>query len=109
MEIVDIIRPALLILIPALNVLGIWLKGTKGTNADGTVSYPNQRVKSKNIPLILLIIAILFCIVSNLVNADLMGWRLILNALTVGSIEGLVCTGVSVLGYDIIKGKAKTK
>ena len=103
----ELIRPTLLILIPALNTLGVWLKGKKVTDTNGIVRYPKQKVPSHIIPFVLLGTAIVFCIIENLVSGSLLGWRLILNSLSTGAVEGLVCTGIAVFGYDVIKGVTK--
>lgn len=102
----ELLRPALLILVPALNAVGLYIKGKKVIDDKGEDTYPNQKVKGNMIPLVLLGLAILFCVVENLTTSSLLGWRLVMHSLSTGSIEGLVCTGVAVFGYDVIKGVA---
>lgn len=103
----ELLRPALLILVPALNAVGLYIKGKKVVDENGKDTYPNQKIKGNMIPLVLLGLAVLFCVVDNLTSSGLLGWRLVVHSLSTGAMEGLVCTGVAVFGYDMVKGVAK--
>ena len=102
-----ILTPSLLVVIPALNVLGLWIKGKKTIDMFGEATYPHSLVKPKFIPLVLFSIAVLVCIATSLTSLELEGWKLILQSVTNGLTQGLICTGVSVFGYDLVKGLKK--
>ena len=101
------LNPTLIMLVPALNVLGLYLKGKGVIDGRGITTYPKQKVKPKYLPMILFCVAVVFCIVNNFCTLDFEGWRLVAQSLSTGLTQGLICTGVSVFGYDLVKGLKK--
>lgn len=75
----SLIKPALLVLVPVLNAIGLWLKGKKHFDAEGAVTYPLAKVKSKFIPFILLAIAVVIATIYDFIVSPYHGWRMACN------------------------------
>ena len=94
MELFEYIKPELLILIPVLNIIGLMIK--------------NSKIKNNYIPLLLTIIAIVFCIIISLsgpvLGREALGWFVDMSA--IGASIGFLCTSASALkvsGKDNMK------
>lgn len=100
----SMIKPTLLILIPILNAIGQWLKGEKAV--DGT--YSKARIKTVDIPLVLLGISILVSIVYGFIVSTFQGWRMVLDAVVItGLLQGSLVAFVSMGVYDTAKKKER--
>jgi hypothetical protein len=88
----SLIKPALLVLVPFLNAIGLCLKGKKHVASDRVFSYPLAKVKSKFIPFILLLeIAMAIATIYGFIVSSDQGWRMALDAVFVtGLLQGAV-------------------
>ena len=91
MDLIEYIRPELLILIPALNVFGFIIK--------------TMQIKDKHIPLILGFSSIILSCVWVMGN----GGDNVLHALFTGVVQGVLCAGASVYGHQVFKQYKKDK
>ena len=100
----SLIKPALLVMVPVLNAIGLWLKGKKHVATDGLVTYPLAKVKSKFIPFILLAIAVAIATIYGFIVSPYHGWRMALDAIFVtGLLQGAVVAFTSMGVYDATK------
>lgn len=76
-ELVKFIPEQLFILVAALNILGMFMKS-------------NDKIKDYLIPWILLVVGIVFSVLIDDLNAT-------------SVLQGIICTGVAVLGNQLIK------
>jgi len=99
------LRPELLILFPVLNGIGVWLKGKMILGNNGEKTYPNAKVATGRIPIVLVVFAVSVCTVYGFMSTEYTGWRMVLDAVVMtGILQGILVTSVSVLGYDVLKG-----
>lgn len=80
-ELVKFIPEQLFILVAALNILGMFMKS-------------NDKIKDHLIPWILLVVGIVFSVLIDDLNAT-------------SVLQGIICTGVAVLGNQLVKQAQK--
>lgn len=103
----DFLKPALLILVPILNTLGFWLKGKKVETYKGN-TYPNARIETGKIPIVLIIISCIVSIIYGFIVSPYMGWRMILDAVVMtGLLQGTLVAFVSMGVYDTLRKKER--
>ena len=93
-ELLEYISPELLILIPALYIVGLALKKT-------------HRIKDEYIPLSLGIVSILLCCLHVVATSAVSGWRSVIMALFTGIVQGILCAGACVFTHQTIKQTLK--
>ena len=96
----EYLKPALLILVPILNSMGFWLKGKKVETYKGN-TYPNARIETGKIPIVLIIISCIISIIYGFIVSPYTGWRMILDAVVMtGLLNGLMVAFISMGLYD---------
>ncbi|WP_320122731.1 phage holin family protein [uncultured Sphaerochaeta sp.] len=100
----NMIKPALLVLVPILNVVGQWMKGqTLGTGAA-----QKAKVESNLIPVILICTAVLVSTIYGFIVSSYQGWRMILDAVVMtGLLQGALVAFVSMGVYDTLRKKER--
>ncbi|WP_319757699.1 hypothetical protein [uncultured Sphaerochaeta sp.] len=100
----SMIKPALLVLVPILNVVGQWLKG----QTLGTGTARKAKVESIMIPVILICTAVLVSTVYGFIVSGYQGWRMILDAVVMtGLLQGTLVAFVSMGVYDTLRKKER--
>nr|WP_319520974.1 hypothetical protein [uncultured Sphaerochaeta sp.] len=100
----SMIKPALLILVPILNVVGQWLKG----QTLGTGTARKAKVESNLIPVILICTAVLVSTIYGFIVSNYQGWRMILDAVVMtGLLQGTLVAFVSMGVYDTLRKKER--
>ena len=89
----ELIHPELLILIPLLNMIGLWIKNT-------------EKIPNKYIPLILGGSGIITAMVYLFASSSDAG---VLQTIFNGIIQGILCAGASVYANQLVKQAAKTE
>lgn len=90
MDFLVYIDPALLVLIPVLNLMGWAIKKV-------------ESIDSRHIPLILLAVGIVLSVLWVLAGAEISGYRDVLLAVFTALVQGILCAGAAVLGNQIAK------
>lgn len=91
-DVAKLLRPGLLLLIPALNALGFALK-----------RYKRAKGRNFSITACLYVFGVAVAALYGLMTSQYEGWRYVVDALVVcGACQGLVCAGVSTKGYDAV-------
>ena len=89
-QIINYIKPELLILLPVLYFIGIAAK-------------QSASIKDKHIPLLLGVVGVLLAVIYVLASSAIVGWQGALMAVFVALTQGILCAGCSVYINQIIK------
>ncbi|MFV0402269.1 MAG: phage holin family protein [Oscillospiraceae bacterium] len=90
MEFLKYIDPALLILIPALNLIGWAIKHI-------------EKADNRHIPLMLMAAGVVLAILWVLASSDIATYKDVFTAIFTALVQGVLCAGVAVLGNQILK------
>lgn len=93
-QILNFIKPELLILIPVLYFIGMALK-------------KSEEVNDRHIPLLLGAFGIGLAVLYVLVSADIFSWKGVLLAIFTGITQGVLCAGCSVYVNQLMKQGGK--
>jgi len=96
MDFRDFIEPWFLVLTPVLYVLGKIIKDT-------------QKVNDRHIPLILGLSGIILCIIYIIGKSTFDGYQDIMIGSFTALVQGLLCAGAAVYGYEIFKNEGLIK
>lgn len=83
MDVMNYIKPELLVLVPVLYLLGLMIKKT-------------EYIKDKYIPIIICLVSIFLAILYVLATAELGGFRNIVIAIFTSITQGILCAGCAV-------------
>jgi len=92
----EFIRPEFLVLTPVLYVVGKIIKNT-------------QKVNDRHIPLILGLSGIIFCIIYIIGKSTFDGYQDIMTGSFTALVQGLLCAGLAVYGYEFFKNERLIK
>jgi len=96
MDFRDFVKPEFLLLIPALYVLGKIIKDT-------------EKIADRHIPAILGVVCILLCIIYIVGSSTFEDYRCIMMGIFTALVQGLLCAGAAVYGYEILKNEGLVK
>lgn len=93
-QILNYIKPELLVLVPVLYFIGVGLK-------------KSETVKDKHIPLCLGLAGVLLAVLYVLATAELAGYKTVLLAVFTAVTQGILCAGTSVYVNQTVKQNEK--
>ena len=95
-QIINYVKPELVLMIPALYFIGAGLKNS-------------QRVPDKDIPLLLGAVGIILAALWVTATTSLAGWQSVLLAVFTATVQGVLCAGLSVYVNQVIKQGQKSE